>query len=178
MTSIFSWEGRPASPSRWQAFVKDSKTLAETSCLPTLASLIGTSPSGWSGKTCPASCHQTEDGILAPSSGRWQNSGMGGPTESWTLSSSEWNHTGALCRSADGVSSLSDVLETGDVPQRYYLSAKACQGILRRAEKRGKELPLALRKALEHVAATGQKVIEDLTHGARVEAPIVKVHPY
>jgi hypothetical protein len=47
---------------------------------------------------------------------------------------------------------LSDVLETGDVPQRFFLSAKACSGILRRAGKRGKELPVALRKALEAVS--------------------------
>jgi hypothetical protein len=38
-------------------------------------------------------------------------------------------------------SSLSDILETGDVPRRYFLSATACRGILRRAEKRGRELP-------------------------------------
>jgi hypothetical protein len=43
---------------------------------------------------------------------------------------------------------LSDTLETGDVPQRFFLSAKACQGILRRAEKRGKALPDGLRNAL------------------------------
>jgi hypothetical protein len=54
----------------------------------------------------------------------------------------------------DGVSSLSEILEAGDVPQRYYLSAKACRGILRRAEKRGKELPRALMLALEAVAGT------------------------
>jgi L-rhamnose mutarotase len=52
----------------------------------------------------------------------------------------------------DGVCSLSDILETGDVPQRYYLSAKACQGILRRAGNRGKELPSALKMGLEMVA--------------------------
>jgi hypothetical protein len=49
-------------------------------------------------------------------------------------------------------SSLSDVSETGEVPRRYFLSAKACQGILRRAEKRGKALPDASREALESVA--------------------------
>lgn len=49
-------------------------------------------------------------------------------------------------------SGLSEILETGPVPARYYLSARACAGILRRAEKRGKELPLALRQALETVA--------------------------
>jgi hypothetical protein len=72
---------------------------------------------------------------------------MGSPTEFWTLSISEWPKDAAVC-------SLSDVLETGDVPQRFFLSAKACQGILRRAEKRGKELPSALRMAL--VIAAGR----------------------
>lgn len=43
---------------------------------------------------------------------------------------------------------LADVLEQ-DVDPKYYLSAKACEGILRRAEKRDKELPEALRAALE-----------------------------
>ncbi len=42
---------------------------------------------------------------------------------------------------------LSDVLEL-DVSEKYYLSPKACVGILRRAEKRGKELPEMLRLAL------------------------------
>jgi hypothetical protein len=71
---------------------------------------------------------------------------MGSLTEFWTLSISEYP--------SDGVaSSLSDILETGEVPQRYYLSATACRGILRRAEKRGKELPEALRSALLAVAS-------------------------
>jgi hypothetical protein len=72
---------------------------------------------------------------------------MGGPTESWTLNGSEWPSAAAVC-------SLSDILETGVVPQRFCLSGKACAGILRRAEKRGKELPPALRRALEAVAAS------------------------
>jgi hypothetical protein len=54
--------------------------------------------------------------------------------------------------SAADVCSLSDVLETGDVPQRFYLSATACKGILRRAEKRGKKLPGQLQHALLAVA--------------------------
>jgi hypothetical protein len=57
-----------------------------------------------------------------------------------------------LSLSDEGVCSLSDILETGDVPQRYFLSAKACMGILRRAEKRGKELPPQLARALQVVA--------------------------
>jgi hypothetical protein len=93
-----------------------------------------------------------EDGRLEPSSEGWLNSGMGSPTECWTLNTSEWNHTLAPYPNDDAVCSLSDVLETGDVPQRYYLSAKACAGILRRAEKREKELPPALSAARKAVA--------------------------
>jgi hypothetical protein len=48
---------------------------------------------------------------------------------------------------------LSDILEVGEVPQRYYLSGTACRGILRRADKRGKELPEALKSALLAVAS-------------------------
>ena len=55
-------------------------------------------------------------------------------------------------RSGASVCSLSDILETGAVPQRYFLTAKACQGILRRAENRGKELPELLMRALRAVA--------------------------
>jgi hypothetical protein len=38
------------------------------------------------------------------------------------------------------------------VPQRFYLSRKACLGILRRASARGKALPEILKKALEQQA--------------------------
>lgn len=49
-------------------------------------------------------------------------------------------------------SSLSDILEP-NAPSKYYLSEKACRGILRRAERRGKELPEALRRALKQRSA-------------------------
>ncbi len=78
---------------------------------------------------------------------------MGSPTEFWTLSTSEFNHTLAPSLSDAGVCSLSDILEdSGSVPQRYFLSAKACAGILRRAAKRGKALPEPLVRALRAVA--------------------------
>ena len=47
---------------------------------------------------------------------------------------------------------LSSILQA-DAPEKYCLSPKACQGILRRAQKRGKELPEVLRIALERQAA-------------------------
>lgn len=49
-------------------------------------------------------------------------------------------------------STLSQILQA-NAPERYYLSATACLGILRRAERRGKELPVMLREALEEVVA-------------------------
>ena len=47
---------------------------------------------------------------------------------------------------------LSQILERNPDP-KYNLSARACQGILNRAERRGKELPPQLRLALEAQAA-------------------------
>ena len=48
-------------------------------------------------------------------------------------------------------STLSQIL-LAEVPEKYYLSPKACLGILRRASVRGKELPEVLKKALERQA--------------------------
>jgi hypothetical protein len=73
---------------------------------------------------------------------------MGSRTECLTLSTSEY-HSGAE------ESLLSHILQgTADVLPKYYLSQKACEGILRRAERLGKKLPNALRLAL--VAGTTQ----------------------
>lgn len=70
----------------------------------------------------------------------WPDGGRHG--ECWTLSSSVWPSGASVC-------SLSSTLETGGVPRRYFLSARACAGIIRRAERRGKALPRELREALE-----------------------------
>lgn len=53
-------------------------------------------------------------------------------------------------------SRLSWILED-NVPQKYYLSARACQGILTRASRRGKPLPDILRQALLDVIGGGGK---------------------
>ena len=55
--------------------------------------------------------------------------------------------------SGENASTLSQILQV-QVPEKYYLSPKACQGILRRASARGKELPEVLRIALERQAAS------------------------
>ena len=153
MQLTFLSEAPPAKVSRSPALEKDWLTLAATSCSRLALWLRDTAPTGSSGRMSPESCHLTEDGILEPSSGCWQNSGMGSPTGFLTLNTSEWAASPALSRNGGGVCSLSDILETGAVPQRFYLSAKACQGILRRASTRGKELPPMLRQALEHQAS-------------------------
>ena len=50
------------------------------------------------------------------------------------------------------VSRLSEILQT-DASEKYYLSTRACEGILRRADKRGKELPEILKNALTNQIA-------------------------
>ena len=58
-------------------------------------------------------------------------------------------------------SSLSAILEV-NAPEKYYLSAKACTGILHRAMKRGKELPEPLKNALMEQANLTQADLERL----------------
>lgn len=96
------------------------------------------------GRTCPEFCRLNTDWPSSRSLRPWPNSGlMGGRHgECWTLSSSVWPSGASVC-------SLSSTLETGGVPRRYFLSARACAGIIRRAERRGKALPRELREALE-----------------------------
>ncbi len=73
-------------------------------------------------------------------------------------------NTGPAPRSGAAGSSLWQILEERPHP-RYYLTKKACLGILRRSEERGKELPKPLKEALEvqaglrspNEAQTGQK---------------------
>lgn len=58
-----------------------------------------------------------------------------------------WKQAGGEFPSVAVESTLSSILEER-AQEKYYLSAKACEGILRRADRRGKELPKVLRDAL------------------------------
>lgn len=51
------------------------------------------------------------------------------------------------CPREENGSLLSWILQV-DVPEKYYLSAKACRGILTRASRRGKKLQELLETAL------------------------------
>jgi hypothetical protein len=98
------------------------------------------------GKTCQAPSAATLAETLLLSSKRWSTSGrvtLRG--ECWTVASQEWLNDAEECF-------LSQILEES-APQKYWLSPKACAGILRRAEKRGKELPRPLERALTNVAS-------------------------
>ena len=122
-------------------------------------------PDSWCGRTSSEPLAQTRETTSGPSSkkqsesrsrtrptfhclqrgsGRWQIAGTGmdgpSPTEFSTRSFGEFP-------SAAVESRLSQILEDTPHP-KYSLSAKACAGILRRAERRGKKLPPELEEAL------------------------------
>ena len=80
----------------------------------------------------------------------WQSPCAGGmaPQQCWTIG---WN--GPEAPSAPIASSLRDVLEPS-VPEKYYLSAMACAGMLRREEGRH-SLPQPLEQSLRAAAGAG-----------------------
>ena len=150
-----------------------------------------------SGRTSPVRSAPTRARTSSPSSKRSARSKdtkfilldlrSGRPPErSWqTISVS---HGGYLMRStgefpnAENVSTLSQILQAG-VPEKYYLSPKACLGILRRASVRGKELPELLKKGsgtagcvcLNDQGGNRMDVTDGVTCTLRAEKPII--HP-
>lgn len=118
----------------------------------------------WSGKTCPERSAATTGKTLPQSLKKRSGSSSRKPPLFLCLkkdglqADAWWETDGALLGEysthsfgecpRDGVESyLSQILE--DSPHRkYYLSAKACQGTLYRAARRGKDLPEALKAAL------------------------------
>ena len=117
-----------------------------------------------SGKTSPAYC-PTEAMRSAASwedlSAHWTPYHLpeaeAGPVKVWCRGHGHGRHgpfltrNGSEWRSGAVACSLSSILETGPIDSRYFLSATACAGILRRAEKLGKVLPEQLLRALKAV---------------------------
>ena len=136
---------------------EDSQATAPASSSSSPESSTLFDPDGFSSRTYPDSSVRTAVGTSESCLERWPTSGMGWLGGFSTAVSSE-------CRSdEDGCSSsepaLSEILEPPQsVPARYLLSARAAQGILRRAEKRGKALPSHLRTALEAVSQEPSEV--------------------
>jgi DNA (cytosine-5)-methyltransferase 1 len=81
-----------------------------------------------------------------------------------------WPNT-TVCVNAADARFLWQVLERELTPQKYYLSAIACAGILRRAQKRGKKLPELLRLALTTQIARSASAAA--TRAARSSGPPV-----
>ena len=119
----------------------------------------------WSGKTSPERSAPPKAKISAPSSKKPRGSSNRMPlfldlrTENGGMQGASWETDGASLGvylthsfgespSVAVESRLSQILEDTPHP-KYYLSVKACAGILRRAQRRGKELPEMLKRALE-----------------------------
>ena len=121
---------------------------------------------GWSGKMFPEPSAVTEEKTSQPSLKKRSKSANRKPPLFLCLTKDGlqqdaclmWTEDGALlgeytmhsfgeCPREENVSRLSAILEECPHP-KYSLSAKACQGILNRAERRGKKLPEQLEAAL------------------------------
>ena len=123
--------------------------VASSSSSPASLSLFD--PDGYSSRTYPDCSPRTAVGTSESCLERWPTSGT-----AWRGGFS--THVSSECRSAAGECSslepsLTEILEPPQsVPGRYSLSARAAQGILRRAQRRGKTLPEHLEQALHGVA--------------------------
>ena len=104
-------------------------------------------------------------GVLTAGSGR-DFAAFVGQLAGWDQAQSR-SADGAFS-SSDTVAGLTEVLWTGKIPLRYYLTGKACRGILRRAENRGKTLPGILRKALTEQAVM-MEYLEEAMKSQRTE---------
>mgnify|MGYP003311696024 CR=1 FL=1 len=124
----------PVSAKDWTELLDSSESISDF-----YASLCR---AGLSGKMCPEPYHLTGAKTSGSFSGSGRNSGILWHGEFLTLNTSECPSDAVVCL-------LSDILETGEIHSRYFLSQKACQGILRRAEKRGKKLPRLLELCLQ-----------------------------
>lgn len=127
-------------------------------------SLSGQTPDGYLLKTSPECSVATPGATLLPWLEKWLGaslpyretagempellSAQGGLSNGqlWMRNITDWHKDASVCL-------LSGILETGEVDPRYFLSPTACRGILRRVEKRGKQLPEALNLAIQAVAS-------------------------
>ena len=159
-------EELPVRDSVSQESREDCKMTDPSSALPFASYLQTCIPGGSSGKMFRVSLAPEVGKISKPSCEKLMKSGIAVHGECLTLNTPEWTATLVPFLKEDGVCSLSDILEmSGNIPQKYYLSPRACLGIIRRAESRGKDLPPMLKEALEQQAQCGCE--PDVTGGAK-----------
>lgn len=150
-------------------FMEQIRIIKEMRCADAARGRTGTDirpPVGWSGKMSPELSAPTKERTLGQSSKKQSKSQSRKSPLFLSLrtdgqqpdASPMWEENGALlgafsmlsfgeCPSVENASHLSQILEASPHP-KYSLSAKACLGIVRRAERRGKELPPLLKTAL------------------------------
>ena len=87
----------------------------------------------------------TKEQILESSSGRWPTSGILSGGGCLMLNTLEYPSDASVS------SSLADVVQTQPVQQKYYLTIKAAEGVLRRSNRNGKKLPSPLQEVFEDV---------------------------
>ena len=150
---ISSAEDFPARTSPSPDDAEDSLELAPASSTSSRESLSLFDLDGYSSRTYPDCSPRTAVGTSESCLERWPTSGTAWHGGLSTAVSSECRSDEGGCSSSEP--SLSQILEEPQsVPARYLLSARAAQGILRRAEKRGRTLSSHLSAALEAVAQT------------------------
>ncbi len=144
---LFQTSGRedsPAKTSRLREWVREQGLRGRS--LDSFLSLLGylkeAVPRFSSSRTFQVFSLATEEEISRSLFERWPASGMAWGGACLTAGISE-------SPSRVSESTLSDVIETGEVPERYFLSPNAARGMLHRAERMGRNLFPPLRKALE-----------------------------
>ncbi len=141
---MFGQEDSPAKTSRLRGWGRELGLKGKSlDCfLSLLAYLKQDVPEFSSSRTFQASSLVTEEETSESSFERWPTSGM------------VWDGaclTAGISESPSHVkeSTLSAVIETGEVPERYFLSPNAAKGMIRRTDRMGRNLFPPLRKALE-----------------------------
>ncbi len=164
---------RPVSRSLQAAGAEESPTRGAASPSSLSAWLRGRMRNGWSGRTSQPclpsmagatsrhSSPNSSDGMSKSQTADGETRGSS-PTlrgasafrgECWTLDIPEFPHFERRCRSEGVVSSLSDVVIAGRVPQKHCLAANYAVAMLARAERLGYAMPPTLENVLRESAS-------------------------
>ena len=98
-------------------------------------------------------CKIIDPGVSIPRPENRQRGGFCGPMpeQSWEMAThwlgAQWMPSVGEFPNVESASRLSSILQA-NAPERFYLSQRACEGILRRSARRGKQLPELLKQAL------------------------------
>ena len=148
--SLFPMSGREGFPAKTSQLREWGRELGlKGSSLDSFMNFIDylskVAPEFFSSKTCQAFSLPTEDETSTSFFERWPNSGMVWDGVCLTAKTSE-------CPNHAKESSLWDLMEKAEVPLKYFLSPNAAKGMLRRADRMGRNLFPPLREALEILA--------------------------